>query len=114
MSQQWNDDKNFTKQHYRLLKDINHYESENGAIAGYVKIATIIDHLKGPINQHLMLKVTKTTTFDEVHGWISNDFNSIYIGVEDDNTIEDLEDQAKKPPCKPWCSAGPRAKAKKR
>eukprot|EP00971_Amphidinium_carterae_P011750 231384-Amphidinium_carterae.1 len=47
------------------LEDINRYESENGAIADHVKIATIINHLKGPINQHLMLKVNNTTTFEE-------------------------------------------------
>eukprot|EP00971_Amphidinium_carterae_P170933 3387563-Amphidinium_carterae.1 len=65
MSPQWNADKHFTKQYYRWLEDINRYESENGAIADHVKIATIIHHLKGPINQHLMLRVTNTTTFDE-------------------------------------------------
>eukprot|EP00971_Amphidinium_carterae_P094156 1863565-Amphidinium_carterae.5 len=88
MSPQWNADKHFTnmKQYYRWLEDINRYESENEAIADHVKIATIINHLKGPINQHLMLRVTNTTTFDEVHGWISNYFNSIYIGVDEEQT----------------------------
>eukprot|EP00971_Amphidinium_carterae_P240321 4771157-Amphidinium_carterae.1 len=65
MSPQWNAEKHFTKQYNRWLEDINRYESENGAIADHVKIATIINHLKEPINQHLMLKVDNTTTIPD-------------------------------------------------
>eukprot|EP00971_Amphidinium_carterae_P058520 1157583-Amphidinium_carterae.4 len=36
---------------YKWLENINRHESENGAVADHVKIATIINHLRGPINQ---------------------------------------------------------------
>eukprot|EP00971_Amphidinium_carterae_P127619 2528540-Amphidinium_carterae.1 len=101
----WNVDKYFNKQYYRWFEDIKPYESETGTIANHMKIATVIHHLKGTINQHLMLKGTKgtnTTTFDEVPGWISNYFNNIYIGVEEHNTIGGIKDQPKKPPDQPW------------
>eukprot|EP00971_Amphidinium_carterae_P335926 6472018-Amphidinium_carterae.3 len=49
-----------------------------------------------------MLRVTNTTTFDEVHGWISNCFNSIYIGIDEEQTIGGIDDNPKKPPYKPW------------
>eukprot|EP00971_Amphidinium_carterae_P056764 1122204-Amphidinium_carterae.2 len=92
----------FTKQYYRWLEDINRYESENGDIADHVKIATVINDqsLEGAYLS-ILLKVTNTTTFDEVHGWISN---YIYIGVEDDNTVGGIDDQSppKRPPYKPW------------
>eukprot|EP00971_Amphidinium_carterae_P254639 5055132-Amphidinium_carterae.1 len=73
------------------LEDINRYESENRAIADHVKTTTILNHLKGPMNQHLTLKVTNTTTFDEAHGCMNNFFNSIYIGVEEDNTVGGID-----------------------
>eukprot|EP00971_Amphidinium_carterae_P255108 5064443-Amphidinium_carterae.1 len=56
-------------------------------------------HQYGPINHHLMLKVNNTRTFDEVHGWISNYFTGIYLGVdaEDYATGGKDENQMKKP-----------------
>eukprot|EP00971_Amphidinium_carterae_P264248 5242207-Amphidinium_carterae.1 len=42
------------------------------------------------------------TTFDEVHGWISNYFNSIYVGVDEDNTVGGLHDQPQQPPNNPY------------
>eukprot|EP00971_Amphidinium_carterae_P245850 4882918-Amphidinium_carterae.2 len=51
MSAKWKADKHIAKQYYSWLEDINRYKSENGAIADHVKIATIINHLRGPINQ---------------------------------------------------------------
>eukprot|EP00971_Amphidinium_carterae_P106438 2108344-Amphidinium_carterae.2 len=70
----------FTRQYYQWLVDINRYESENGqgTITDHVKTTTIINHFNGPIGQHLMLRVKDTTTFAEVHQWISNFFNSAY------------------------------------
>eukprot|EP00971_Amphidinium_carterae_P011233 221102-Amphidinium_carterae.5 len=67
--------KQFTRQYHKWLEDINRYESENGqgSVTDHVKIAAIINHLKGPIAQHLMLR------------WISNFFNSTYTGTDDDN-----------------------------
>eukprot|EP00971_Amphidinium_carterae_P079461 1572320-Amphidinium_carterae.2 len=69
--------KQFMKQYYKWLEDIGRYESENGAntITGPVKIATIVNNLKGPMGQQLMLRINQATTFDEVHQWISNYFN---------------------------------------
>eukprot|EP00971_Amphidinium_carterae_P286192 5682637-Amphidinium_carterae.3 len=121
----WNADRHFTKQYYGWLEDISRYEGENRAIANHARIATIIDHLKGPMNQHLMLKVTNTTTLDEVHGWNSNYFNNIYIGVDEDNTVGGLHDQPKQPPnnpynhwntnrWKPWKSRGKRKGGKQK
>eukprot|EP00971_Amphidinium_carterae_P148113 2935516-Amphidinium_carterae.1 len=73
---------------------MNRYESEN---ADHVKITTTINHLKGPINQNLMLKVTNTTTFNEVHGWISNYFNkdatSAVGGINEQSPHKDEKNQ---------------------
>eukprot|EP00971_Amphidinium_carterae_P024464 482312-Amphidinium_carterae.4 len=78
------------------------HEAEYRAIADHVKIATVINHLKGPIKQHLMLKVTNTTQFDEVHCWISNYSNSIYIGGEaEDKAAGGIDDQLEKKPHDP-------------
>eukprot|EP00971_Amphidinium_carterae_P019415 382190-Amphidinium_carterae.1 len=76
----------FTRQYYKWLEDINRYELENGqgSITNHVKIATITNHRKGPI-AHLTLRVNNTTTFTEVHHWISNFFHSTHTGTEDDN-----------------------------
>eukprot|EP00971_Amphidinium_carterae_P059714 1181397-Amphidinium_carterae.1 len=61
--------KQFTRQDYNYiwLEHVIRYESENGqgTITDHVKINTIITHLKGPIGQHLMLRVNNTTTFAE-------------------------------------------------
>eukprot|EP00971_Amphidinium_carterae_P346048 6487301-Amphidinium_carterae.2 len=59
----------FTRQYYKLMEDVNRYEPENGqgTISNHVKTATIINNLKGPIQQHLMLRINNTTTFTEVH-----------------------------------------------
>eukprot|EP00971_Amphidinium_carterae_P297882 5918737-Amphidinium_carterae.1 len=43
-------------------EEINRYESEKETIANHVNIASIINHLKGSINHHLMLKGTNTAT----------------------------------------------------
>eukprot|EP00971_Amphidinium_carterae_P228156 4525739-Amphidinium_carterae.1 len=42
--------KQFTKQYYKWLEDIGRYEAENGAntITDHVKIATIVNNIKGP------------------------------------------------------------------
>eukprot|EP00971_Amphidinium_carterae_P074559 1473660-Amphidinium_carterae.1 len=56
---------------HKWLEDINRYESENGqgsnswSITDHVKIATIINHLRGPIAQHMMLKVNNTNTIQK-------------------------------------------------
>eukprot|EP00971_Amphidinium_carterae_P059606 1178606-Amphidinium_carterae.1 len=78
--------KQFTKQYYKWFEDIGRYEAENGAntITEHVKIATIVNNLKGPMGQQLMLRINQQTTFDEVHQWISNYFNSTYTGANDD------------------------------
>eukprot|EP00971_Amphidinium_carterae_P016582 327434-Amphidinium_carterae.3 len=78
--------KQFMKQYYKWLEDIGRYESENGAntITEYVKIAPIVNNLKGPMGQQLTLRINQATTFDEVHQWISNYFNSTYVGVDED------------------------------
>eukprot|EP00971_Amphidinium_carterae_P148775 2949707-Amphidinium_carterae.3 len=47
--------------------------------------------------QQLMLWINQATTFDKVHQWISNYFNSTYAGVEDEKgtvgAINDAEDK---------------------
>eukprot|EP00971_Amphidinium_carterae_P064612 1280263-Amphidinium_carterae.2 len=91
--------KQFTKQYYKSLEGIRKYESENGqgSITDQVKIAAIINHLKGPIAQHLMLRVNNTTTFTEVHQWISNFSNSTYRVTEEENgTIGGVTDETEK------------------
>eukprot|EP00971_Amphidinium_carterae_P111372 2206115-Amphidinium_carterae.1 len=47
----------------------------NGLRTLEVKIATIVNNLKGPMAQQLMLRINQQTTFDEGHQWISNYFN---------------------------------------
>eukprot|EP00971_Amphidinium_carterae_P348926 6490746-Amphidinium_carterae.2 len=71
------------------------YGSENGqgTITNPVKIATSINNLKGPIQQHLMLRINSTTTFTAVHQWISTFFNSTYSDTnEEHRTIGALID----------------------
>eukprot|EP00971_Amphidinium_carterae_P214099 4248914-Amphidinium_carterae.1 len=48
------DTRQFTKQYYKWLEDINRYESENGqgTINDRVKIATVVNNLKGNIAQN--------------------------------------------------------------
>eukprot|EP00971_Amphidinium_carterae_P151913 3010782-Amphidinium_carterae.1 len=38
------------------------------------------NNLKGNNAQNLMMRMNPATTFDDVHQWISNYFNSTYIG----------------------------------
>eukprot|EP00971_Amphidinium_carterae_P164570 3262660-Amphidinium_carterae.1 len=45
------------------------------------------------MGQQLMLRINQATTFDEVHQWISNHFNSTYAGVDEDKgTIWNIND----------------------
>eukprot|EP00971_Amphidinium_carterae_P143487 2842876-Amphidinium_carterae.2 len=83
MQPSWNSD---TRQFYKWLEDINRYESENGqgTITDHVKIATVVNNLKGPIAQNLMMRINQATTFDEVHQWISNSFSSTHTGTDDE------------------------------
>eukprot|EP00971_Amphidinium_carterae_P330114 6462973-Amphidinium_carterae.4 len=65
----------FTRQYYEWLEDINIYKSENGVNGqGSITQSQItsrlqpsINNLKGPIQQHLMLRINNTTTCTEVH-----------------------------------------------
>eukprot|EP00971_Amphidinium_carterae_P194976 3868924-Amphidinium_carterae.1 len=87
------------EQYYEWLEDIGRYEAENGhnTITDHVKIATIVNNLKGPMAQQLMLRINQQTTFDEVHQWISNYFNSTYTGTEDDKTaIGNINEETEK------------------
>eukprot|EP00971_Amphidinium_carterae_P173917 3447446-Amphidinium_carterae.1 len=79
--------KQLTRTYYKWLEDINRYASENGqgSIADHVSIATITNHLKRPIAQHLMQRVNNTTTCTEVRQLINNFFNNTYTGTDDDN-----------------------------
>eukprot|EP00971_Amphidinium_carterae_P243149 4828645-Amphidinium_carterae.1 len=68
--------------------------TNKGSITDHVNIATVINHLKGPITQHLMLKVSNTTTFAEMRQWINNFFNSTYDGTKDEHgTIGGVNDE---------------------
>eukprot|EP00971_Amphidinium_carterae_P182809 3627725-Amphidinium_carterae.1 len=81
MQPSWNSDtRQFTKQYYKWLEDINRYESENGqgTINDHVQIATVVNNLKGNIAQNLMMRINHATTFDEADQWISNYFNSTF------------------------------------
>eukprot|EP00971_Amphidinium_carterae_P233470 4633425-Amphidinium_carterae.1 len=66
--------------------------------------AFFIDQILLPFR--LMHNVTSTTTFDEVHGSISNAsnyFNSIHSGVDDENNaVVGLPDQPQQPPKNPY------------
>eukprot|EP00971_Amphidinium_carterae_P233372 4631927-Amphidinium_carterae.2 len=88
MQPSWNSDtRQFTKLYYKWLEDINRHESENRqrTINDHVKIATGVNNLKGNIAQKLMTRINQATTFDEVHQWISNYFNSTSTGTNEDN-----------------------------
>eukprot|EP00971_Amphidinium_carterae_P302765 6015951-Amphidinium_carterae.4 len=91
MQPSWNSDtRQFTKQYYKWLEDINRYEAENGrgTITDHVKIVTVVNNLKGNIAQKLMMRINQATKFDDVHQWISNYFNSTYIGTDEDNRVQ--------------------------
>eukprot|EP00971_Amphidinium_carterae_P142901 2831069-Amphidinium_carterae.1 len=92
--------KQFTKQYYKWLEDIGRYEAENGVntITEHVRIATIVNNLKGPMGQQLMLRINEQMTFDEVHQWISNYFNNTYTGADDDKgAIGNISEQETEP-----------------
>eukprot|EP00971_Amphidinium_carterae_P036766 722891-Amphidinium_carterae.1 len=63
----------------RVMRQGNESENGHNTITDHVKIAAIVNNLKGPMGQQLMLKINQQTTFDEVHQWISNYFNSTYM-----------------------------------
>eukprot|EP00971_Amphidinium_carterae_P149647 2966982-Amphidinium_carterae.1 len=45
------------------------------------------------MGQQLMLRINQTTTFEEVHQWISNYFNSTYSGADEEKgTIGNIND----------------------
>eukprot|EP00971_Amphidinium_carterae_P082724 1636219-Amphidinium_carterae.2 len=50
-----------------------------------MKIATVVNNLKGNIAENLMMRINQTTNFDDVQQWISNYFNSTYTGTEGDS-----------------------------
>eukprot|EP00971_Amphidinium_carterae_P004572 91536-Amphidinium_carterae.1 len=86
MQMSWtSESRQFTRQYYKWLADINRYEAENGhgSITEHVKIATVVNNLKGNIAENLMMRINQMTTFDDVHQWTSNYFNSTYTGTED-------------------------------
>eukprot|EP00971_Amphidinium_carterae_P241342 4792126-Amphidinium_carterae.2 len=83
-TQQQNKSHDNTTSGWKTLTDTNQkLDKEPSDITDHVKIATIINHLKRPLGQHLLLRVN-TTTFGEVHQWTSNDFNRTYRGSEDE------------------------------
>eukprot|EP00971_Amphidinium_carterae_P210082 4167785-Amphidinium_carterae.2 len=59
------------------------------------------NNLKGNIAKNLMMRINQTTTFDDVHQWISNYFNSPYTGTEDNHKAQFriLEKRSALPPC---------------
>eukprot|EP00971_Amphidinium_carterae_P131816 2610912-Amphidinium_carterae.4 len=68
------------KTYYKWLEDINRHEAKKGrgTITDQVKIATVVNNLKGNIAQNLRMRINQATTFDDVHQWVSNYFNSTY------------------------------------
>eukprot|EP00971_Amphidinium_carterae_P030239 594979-Amphidinium_carterae.1 len=49
------------------------------------------------MGQQIMLMINQQTTFDEVHQWISNYFNSMYTGTEDDKApIGNINEETEK------------------
>eukprot|EP00971_Amphidinium_carterae_P297987 5921169-Amphidinium_carterae.2 len=74
----------FTRQYYKWLEDIIRYEAENGhgSITDHVKIATVVNNLKGNIARNLMMRIYQATAFNDVHQWISNYFNSTCTGTD--------------------------------
>eukprot|EP00971_Amphidinium_carterae_P016070 316612-Amphidinium_carterae.1 len=49
------------------------------------------------MGQQVMLRINQQTTFDEVHQWVSNYFNSTYTGTEDDKTaIGNINEETEK------------------
>eukprot|EP00971_Amphidinium_carterae_P154957 3072693-Amphidinium_carterae.1 len=49
------------------------------------------------MGQQLMLRINQQTTFDEVHQWISNYFNSTDTGAEDDKAqIGNINEETEK------------------
>eukprot|EP00971_Amphidinium_carterae_P287071 5698615-Amphidinium_carterae.2 len=96
MQPSWTSDtRQFTKQYYKWLEDINRHEAENGhgSITDRVKIATVVNNLQGNISENLMMRSNQTTTFDGSHQWISNYFNSTYTGTEGTGTEGDNRGQ---------------------
>eukprot|EP00971_Amphidinium_carterae_P165429 3279345-Amphidinium_carterae.1 len=80
MQPSWTSDtRQFTRQYYKWLEDINRYEAENG------HVSITVNDLKGNIAENLMMRINQTTTFDNVHQWISNYFNCTYTGTEDNH-----------------------------
>ena len=67
----------------RSLKDINHYQKDNGAaLLDGVKIAILLNKSKGALQQHLRLRAGQITNDNEIRAsWIST-FMSMLTGQD--------------------------------
>eukprot|EP00971_Amphidinium_carterae_P045864 902328-Amphidinium_carterae.1 len=67
------------KQYTNWLQLIQEYGTQTGrAIDDEIKIATIINHVKGPLRNHLLLNMDDVTTFNDVKKKITDHFQSTY------------------------------------
>eukprot|EP00971_Amphidinium_carterae_P313164 6223849-Amphidinium_carterae.2 len=87
-------------QYHKWLEDINRYESEHGqgTANDHVKIATVVNNIKGNIAHNLMMKINQRTTFDERNSWWSKQLDEnynddVYEGEEDENWDYDNDDK---------------------
>eukprot|EP00971_Amphidinium_carterae_P287199 5701165-Amphidinium_carterae.1 len=67
------------KQYTNWLQLIQEYEIQTGrSIDDEIKIATVINQVKGPLRNHLLLNIDDVTTFNDVKKKIVDYFQSAY------------------------------------
>ena len=70
-------------QHHQFrtwMEDVSRYESESGmVIDDHLKIATVMNHLRGSIREHLLINSKPLTPWEDIRLLIDNFFSNSYI-----------------------------------
>ena len=62
------------------MEDVSRYESESGmVIDDHLKIATVMNHLRGSIREHLLINSKPLTPWEDIRLLIDNFFSNSYI-----------------------------------
>eukprot|EP00971_Amphidinium_carterae_P350037 6491353-Amphidinium_carterae.2 len=88
----------FISEYYNWLEDIAQYAIETtDAISEPIKIAVVLQHIKGPLVQHLKLNISAESKWSTVHDIIVNYYISVYSGEVTSSTSANQINNKKKP-----------------
>ena len=62
-----------------MIQDVSAYEMIQPVIDDTLKVSTVIDNLRGPMQQHLVLGVRPHHTWPEAHQMVNNFFANSYM-----------------------------------